>query len=127
MTFFFFSSIFSVRSTNIVRTIESAKCLVAGLFQQKQKGRVEIHMCQILLDLFWILSNLFLSFSPLFEDIVPILTTEAESEILYPNYHACKMLKILGGYVEYILIPGSRSKPQTSYAHATQNWNLEKL
>uniref|UniRef100_A0A671W9Y0 Acid phosphatase 6, lysophosphatidic n=1 Tax=Sparus aurata TaxID=8175 RepID=A0A671W9Y0_SPAAU len=57
-----------VRSTNIVRTIESAKCLVAGLFQQKQK------------------------------EIVPILTTEAESEILYPNYYGCKMLKILGSH-----------------------------
>ncbi|XP_071374200.1 lysophosphatidic acid phosphatase type 6 [Centroberyx affinis] len=57
-----------VRSTNIVRTIESAKCLVAGLFQQKQK------------------------------EIVPILTTEAESEILYPNYHGCKLLKILSSH-----------------------------
>lgn len=57
-----------VRSTNIVRTIESAKCLVAGLFQQKQKA------------------------------IVPILTVEAESEILYPNYHGCKLLKILGSH-----------------------------
>ncbi|XP_069569779.1 lysophosphatidic acid phosphatase type 6 [Brachyistius frenatus] len=57
-----------VRSTNIVRTIESAKCLVAGLFQQKQK------------------------------EIVPILTTEAESEILYPNYHGCQLLKILGSH-----------------------------
>ncbi|XP_040004374.1 lysophosphatidic acid phosphatase type 6 [Xiphias gladius] len=55
-----------VRSTNIVRTIESAKCLVAGLFQQKQT------------------------------EIMHILTTEAESEILYPNYHGCKLLKILG-------------------------------
>uniref|UniRef100_A0A3Q3XD35 Uncharacterized protein n=1 Tax=Mola mola TaxID=94237 RepID=A0A3Q3XD35_MOLML len=69
----FLSSTFSltevyVRSTNIVRTIESAKCLVAGLFQQSQK------------------------------DILPILTTEAESEILYPNYHGCKMLKILGSH-----------------------------
>ncbi|XP_024143010.1 lysophosphatidic acid phosphatase type 6 [Oryzias melastigma] len=52
-----------VRSTNIVRTVESARCLIAGLFQQKQK------------------------------EIVPILTTQAESEILYPNYHGCKLLK----------------------------------
>lgn len=57
-----------VRSTNIWRTIESAKCLVAGLFQQKQK------------------------------DVVPILTTEAEAEILYPNFYGCKLLKILGGH-----------------------------
>ncbi|KAJ0005615.1 hypothetical protein NQD34_015509 [Periophthalmus magnuspinnatus] len=57
-----------VRSTNIWRTIESAKCLVAGLFQQKQK------------------------------EILPILTTEAEAEILYPNFHGCKLLKILGGH-----------------------------
>lgn len=69
----FLSSTFSpdevyVRSTNIVRTIESAKCLVAGLFQQKQN------------------------------EIVPILTTEAESEILYPNYHGCKVLKIVGSH-----------------------------
>ncbi|XP_029315690.1 lysophosphatidic acid phosphatase type 6 [Cottoperca gobio] len=69
----FLSSTFSpaevyVRSTNIVRTIESAKCLVAGLFQQKQK------------------------------EIVTILTTEAESEILYPNYHGCKLLKILASH-----------------------------
>ncbi|KAK2839892.1 hypothetical protein Q5P01_013632 [Channa striata] len=69
----FLSSTFStaevyVRSTNIVRTIESAKCLIAGLFQQNQK------------------------------EIVHILTTEAESEILYPNYHGCKLLKILVGH-----------------------------
>lgn len=56
-----------VRSTNIWRTIESAKCLVAGLFQQKQK------------------------------EVVPIVTAEAEAEILYPNFHGCKLLKILGG------------------------------
>ncbi|KAF3694768.1 Lysophosphatidic acid phosphatase type 6 [Channa argus] len=66
----FLSSTFStaevyVRSTNIVRTIESAKCLIAGLFHQNQK------------------------------QIVHILTTEAESEILYPNYYGCKLLKIL--------------------------------
>ncbi|XP_041739170.1 lysophosphatidic acid phosphatase type 6-like isoform X2 [Coregonus clupeaformis] len=57
-----------VRSTNIVRTIESAKCLVAGLFHQSQS------------------------------DMVPILTTEAESEILYPNYHGCRLLKLLSGH-----------------------------
>ncbi|XP_034741371.1 lysophosphatidic acid phosphatase type 6 [Etheostoma cragini] len=57
-----------VRSTNIARTIESAKCLVAGLFEQKQK------------------------------EIVPILTTEAESEILYPNHHGCKLLKLLASH-----------------------------
>ncbi|NP_001133278.1 lysophosphatidic acid phosphatase type 6 isoform X1 [Salmo salar] len=57
-----------VRSTNIVRTIESAKCLVAGLFYQSQR------------------------------DMVPILTTEAESEILYPNYHGCRLLKLLSGH-----------------------------
>ncbi|CAB1328902.1 unnamed protein product, partial [Coregonus sp. 'balchen'] len=57
-----------VRSTNIVRTIESAKCLVAGLFQQSQR------------------------------DMVSILTTEAESEILYPNYHGCRLLKLLSGH-----------------------------
>ncbi|XP_054471466.1 lysophosphatidic acid phosphatase type 6 isoform X2 [Anoplopoma fimbria] len=66
----FLSSTFSpaevyVRSTNIVRTIESAKCLVAGLFLQKQT------------------------------EIVPILTTASGSEILYPNYHGCKLLKFL--------------------------------
>ncbi|KAK7939252.1 hypothetical protein WMY93_002578 [Mugilogobius chulae] len=56
-----------VRSTNIWRTIESAKCLVAGLFEQKQK------------------------------EIVSIVTAEAEAEILYPNFHVCKLLKTLGG------------------------------
>ncbi|XP_061548091.1 LOW QUALITY PROTEIN: lysophosphatidic acid phosphatase type 6 [Phycodurus eques] len=56
-----------VRSTNIVRTLESAKCLLAGLFQQKQK------------------------------EMVPILTTNAESEILYPNYHGCRLLRTLSG------------------------------
>uniref|UniRef100_G3NHL0 Acid phosphatase 6, lysophosphatidic n=1 Tax=Gasterosteus aculeatus aculeatus TaxID=481459 RepID=G3NHL0_GASAC len=67
----FLSSTFSpaevyVRSTNILRTIESARCLVAGLFLQKQTGKT-----------------------------VPIFTTDAGSEILYPNYHGCQLLKIL--------------------------------
>ncbi|KAL7866002.1 hypothetical protein SRHO_G00112490 [Serrasalmus rhombeus] len=57
-----------IRSTNIVRTIESAKCLVAGLFQQKQT------------------------------EIVPIFTEEAEREVLYPNYYGCKLLKLHSGY-----------------------------
>lgn len=56
-----------IRSTNIVRTIESAKCLVAGLFQQEQAG------------------------------VVSILTDKAEKEVLYPNYHGCKLLKMLIG------------------------------
>lgn len=57
-----------IRSTNILRTIESAKCLVAGLFQQKQS------------------------------ESVSILTAEAEHEILYPNYHGCRLLKQLSGH-----------------------------
>ncbi|KAG7260283.1 hypothetical protein CRUP_015955 [Coryphaenoides rupestris] len=69
----FLSPIFSptevyVRSTNIVRTIESAKCLVAGLFKQQQNGPV------------------------------PIQTTEAVSESLYPNYSGCKLLKLMAGH-----------------------------
>ncbi|XP_019750991.1 lysophosphatidic acid phosphatase type 6 [Hippocampus comes] len=66
-----------VRSTNIIRTIESARCLVAGLFQQKQK------------------------------EIVPILTTDAESEILYPNYHGCRLLRMLSNprFKEVSLLP----------------------
>ncbi|XP_068185473.1 lysophosphatidic acid phosphatase type 6 [Antennarius striatus] len=78
----FLSSSFSsaevyVRSTNVVRTIESARCLIAGLFQQKQK------------------------------DVVPIVTTDAESEILYPNYNGCKMLKMLSSHrwAEFSTLP----------------------
>ncbi|CAN9497670.1 unnamed protein product [Ophioblennius macclurei] len=79
----FLSSTFSpaevyVRSTNIVRTIESAKCLVAGLFHQKQT------------------------------ETVPILTTTGDSEILYPNYYGCKLLKLLGSHrwAESSTLPG---------------------
>ncbi|XP_053733275.1 lysophosphatidic acid phosphatase type 6 [Synchiropus splendidus] len=55
-----------VRSTNVVRTIESATCLLAGLFDQKQR------------------------------DVVSIATVAAQQEILYPNYHGCQLLKLLG-------------------------------
>ncbi|MBN3281230.1 PPA6 phosphatase, partial [Polyodon spathula] len=73
----FRSSEVYVRSTNIVRTIESAMCLLAGLFHQKQEG------------------------------VVKILTSEAETEILYPNYHGCKLLNLLSRHrwTESVLLP----------------------
>lgn len=40
--------------------------------------------------------------SPVLADVVTILTEAAESEVLYPNYHGCKMLKTICGYVETI-------------------------
>jgi hypothetical protein len=100
----------SVRSTNIVRTIESAKCLVAGLFQQSQSGRCHCmfvclcayEACVSKTSISDLLMLLPLSSS---EDMVSILTTEAESEILYPNYHGCRLLKHLSGLVSDWLGP----------------------
>lgn len=92
---------FSVRSTNIVRTIESAKCLVAGLFQQEQRGRALILTPDFSSFLLLSIRSVFVVFLAL-TDVVTILTEAAESEVLYPNYHGCKMLKILCGYVDKI-------------------------
>lgn len=53
---------YSVRSTNIVRTIESARCLIAGLFQQKQKGRGLIYIADLSESVLLLIPSVFVVF-----------------------------------------------------------------
>lgn len=89
-----------------------------GSSSRNRMVEYRFHDGHISLDIFWVLSLLIIMSPspPLLEGIVPILTAEAESEILYPNHHGCKLLNILGGYVEFLF---SYQDVPPTFVHST--------
>ncbi|XP_025939205.1 lysophosphatidic acid phosphatase type 6 isoform X6 [Apteryx rowi] len=87
-----------VRSTNIFRNLESTRCLLAGLYQQQKEAFcwrpawICCHQCCNFR------STEEVSIYRLQQRVpgpVIIVTDEASSEILYPNYQNCQRLKCL--------------------------------